>query len=808
MDRYICIHGHFYQPPRENAWLEAIELQDSAYPYHDWNERITAECYARNAASRILDDEGWIEQIVNNYSRISFNFGPTLLAWMAAKSPDVYEAILEADRESINRFDGHGSAMAQAYNHLIMPLCNEQDKKTQVIWGIWDFEYRFGRKPEGMWLPETAVDIPSLEALAAHDIRFTILAPHQAGRVRPLSGGEWQNVENSSVDITMPYLQRLPSGREIAIFFYDGPISRAVAFEGILNSGEEFAARVMQGFIEDREGPQLAHIATDGESYGHHHTHGDMALAYALQYIESNDLAELINYAAYLERHPPTYEVEIYENTSWSCAHGIERWQSDCGCHSGGHPGWNQGWRAPLRESLDWLRDILIPAYEKNSAPLLADPWAARNNYIEVLRDRSPESLDRFFDRHAAKRLTDQERIDALKLLEIQRHALLMYTSCGWFFDELSGIETVQVIQYAGRAIQLAQHFCGEVLEPGFLEVLQKAHSNIPEHGDGRQIFENFVKPAMVDLQKVAAHYAISSMFEEYDEVTDIYCYEAGREETGYSEAGRARLTTGIVSVTSRILLESAVFEFGVLHLGDHSISCGVRSHQDRKKYDEMVKKLFAPFETADFPNALRVLDHHFPEYRSSLTTLFQDEQRNILDLILGSTLENIVASYRHIYDAHAPLAHFLRASHNPVPKALYHSGEVVLNADLRRAFEAEEINGEEIDLLLNRAQHAGIELDRQTLEYTLRKTLERLAFQLLENPEDIEILARLESAVGIAKPLPISVELRKMQDICSEIRNQIFDPMKEKAKLGKSDAKEWLDRFRALCELLILRIE
>jgi len=339
MERYICIHGHFYQPPRENPWLEVIELQDAAYPYHDWNRKITAECYATNAASRILDDQGQIIKIVNNYAKISFDFGPTLLAWMVKNTPDIYEAVLEADVESQKQFSGHGSAIAQAYNHIILPLANQRDKVTQVLWGIRDFEKRFCRLPEGMWLPETAVDLESLDILAELGIRFTILAPHQAHRVRPLGKDDWEDVSGGRIDPTMPYRLNLPTGRRIDLFFYDGPISRAVAFDGLLSRGETFAQRLLDAVSNDSARAQLVHIATDGETYGHHHRYGDMALAYALRYIEANELAQITNYGEFLQMHPPSHEVEIFENSSWSCVHGIERWRDNCGCTAGAHPG-------------------------------------------------------------------------------------------------------------------------------------------------------------------------------------------------------------------------------------------------------------------------------------------------------------------------------------------------------------------------------------------------------------------------------------------------------------------------------------
>ena len=511
--KYICIHGHFYQPPRENPWLEAIEVQDSAFPYHDWNERVTAECYAINAVSRALDQQGKITRLVNNYAGISFNFGPTVLSWMEHFAADAYQAILDADKQSLEKFSGHGSALAQAYNHMILPLANSRDKYTQILWGIKDFEHRFQRKPEGLWLPETAVDLESLDMMARLGIVFAILAPRQSQRVRALAGGEWQDTGEGKIDPGMPYRVSLPSGGVMNLFFYDGSLAKAVAFEGLLNNGEDFANRLLSGFPADTPDDRLVHIATDGESYGHHHHGGEMALTRALDYIESNGLARLTNYGQYLEQHPPTHEVEIIENSSWSCIHGIERWKSDCGCNSGGHAGWNQAWRAPLREALDWLRDSVGPAFEQAAKGLLSDPWAARNEYLDVVLDRSPEQIGGFLNRHAGRPLNLKEEITALKLMELQRHAMLMYTSCGWFFDELSGMETVQIIQYAGRVLQLAGQLFGGSLEPEFLDRLERAKSNIAEHKDGRLIYERFVKPAMLDLINVGAHFAMSSLF-------------------------------------------------------------------------------------------------------------------------------------------------------------------------------------------------------------------------------------------------------------------------------------------------------
>ena len=624
---YVCVHGHFYQPPRENPSLEAIEVQDSAYPYHDWNERVCAECYAPNALSRILDDQDRVIELVNNYAHMSFNFGPTLLSWMEEKAPKVYESIQQADKLSKEKFSGHGSAIAQGYNHIILPLANRRDKKTQVKWGIRDFEHRFHRKPEGMWLPETAVNIETLEVLAEHGIRFTILAPRQASRVRRKNGRKWVDVSGDRIDPSRAYTVQLPSRRTISVFFYDGPISQAVAFEGLLNDGQRFADRLLSGFSEARTWPQLAHIATDGESYGHHHHYGEMALTYALHHIETNKLAELTNYAEFLEKFPPDHFVEIIPDTSWSCVHGIERWRSNCGCNSGGHGGWNQEWRTPLRNALDWLRDNLATIFEARGTELLKDPWKARDDYIRVILDRSDESLKAFFGVHASHSLDGAEQVRSLKLLEMQRQALLMYTSCGWFFDELSGLETVQVIHYAARALGLAPECNRRELEPELIERLRTAKSNLPEHRDGALIYEKWVKPAFVDNERLAGHFAISSLFENYEAKSKIYCYQVERDKFAIEADGKLRLGQGQANFCSLITRECANFTFATVHLGEHNVIAGVlptNAEQD----ETLQKTLSEVFSRADTAEIIRVFDEAFHKRTFSLRSLFRDEQR------------------------------------------------------------------------------------------------------------------------------------------------------------------------------------
>jgi alpha-amylase/alpha-mannosidase (GH57 family) len=809
MDRYICIHGHFYQPPRENAWLELVELQDSAYPFHDWNERITAECYATNGMSRILDGFQNIDKITNNYAHISFNFGPTLLAWLAGHEPETYQAILDADKESQQRFSGHGSAIAQAYNHTILPLSNSRDKYTQILWGIRDFEFRFGRKPESMWLPETAVDMEVLEILAGFEIRFTILSPFQAKRARRLRGRVWRDASGGRVDPSTAYEVHLPSGKRIAIFFYDGPISQAIAFERLLERGENLSGRLLSAFSDARKWPQIVHIATDGETYGHHHKKGDMALAYALHHIESNNLAKLTNYGEYLERHPSKHEVEIWDRTAWSCVHGVERWNSNCGCNSGGYPYWNQEWRRPLREAFDWLRDTAAAKFEEKGRELFKDPWLARDEYISVILNRLPDNTDRFLKEQTTHELNQDERVTALKLMETQRHAMLMYTSCGWFFDELSGIETTQVIQYAARTIQLYQELFGEMIEPAFLDRLEQAKSNIPEHKDGRVIYEKFVRPAMVDRRKVAAHFALKSLFETPSEEAKVYCYRVQAEDLSVIDAGRSRLIVGRARVTSEITDESDAFAFGSVYMGNHSMNAGVRVYKDEQDLSTLRQELSDPFNRADFPEAIRLIDKHFGESTYSLRSIFHDDQRKIMNIIMKSTLADAETVYRQLYETHSPLMRFVSDLRAPLPRAFSIAAEFALNSSLRAAFEdVDNLDFTRINALLDEARANNVTLDGDTLGFALRKAIRRLSEQFLENPDDKELMKKLEAAAGLAQNLPFEVNVWRSQNNYYQLLQKVYPGWVERALADDPEAREWVEHFVTLGKNLSVKVE
>lgn len=807
MERFVCIHGHFYQPPRENPWLEAIEIQDSAHPYHDWNERITAECYAPNTASRQLDREGRIRGIVSNYARISFNFGPTLLSWMERFAPDTYRAILAADRQSIAWRSGHGAALAQVYNHPIMPLASLRDKRTQVRWGIRDFERRFCRFPEGLWLAETAADTETLEVLAEAGIRFTILAPRQARQVRRLGTSRWRDADGGRVDPSRAYRCRLPSGRSIDLFFYDGPISQAVAFEKLLESGERFAQRLLSGFAGHRSHAQLVNIATDGETYGHHHPFGDQALGYTLGLIEGHGLARLTNYGEYLALHPPTHEVQIVEQSSWSCVHGVERWRSDCGCNSGGNPGWNQTWRQPLRKALDWLGEQLAAEYQRVAAGLLRDPWGARDDYIAAILDRSPENIDAFLQEQALRPPDDEEAATILCLLEMQRHALLMFTSCGWFFDELTGLETVQILQYADRAIQLAERCCDRRLTLPFLERLAPAASNIPALGDGAAVFRRFVEPARIDLVKVGAHYAVSSIFAEYDQETAIFSYRATREDLFTLAAGGIRLTIGRLFIRSTVTRKADRITFCSLYFGGHALNCGVRSFLGDSAYQEMKQEVSTAFQAGDFAAIIRLMDTHFGTHTYSLKDLFRDEQRHVLQLIIAGTLQEFEETFGSLYEGSRALMGFVRETGMPVPHRFLTTAETALNLQLQGLFSREQLATERLAEIL--AEMAGwqLQVDSVALEFSVRRRLEQAMLALAAAPLDRELLAELLGLLAALPSLPVTVNLWQTQNLCwSLLRAQAAALRFATAASGADNS--WSAAFRELGRLLNFDVE
>jgi alpha-amylase/alpha-mannosidase (GH57 family) len=761
--KYICIHGHFYQPPRENPWLEKIEIQESAHPFHDWNERIAYECYKPNTQARILDQYGRLRDVLNNYEHISFDFGPTLLSWLDRHDPETYQALLDADAVSVKRRSGHGNALAQAYNHMIMPLASSRDRLTQIIWGIEDFRRRYQRDPEGMWLPETAVDLQSLRIMATHGIKFTILSQNQARRFKLSPKQEWETFHNGAIDPSRPYLCRLSKKLSIAIFFYDGPISRAIAFEKLLDNGEELKDRLLNAFSTD-DRPQLINIATDGESYGHHHRFGEMALSYALKQLFRRHDVRVTNYGEYLALHPPKAEVEIIEDSSWSCAHGVGRWSGDCGCSISQKPEWNQKWRAPLREALDLLRDRADSLFEEQGRGIFKDPWEARNDYIQVLLENRPK-IGPFFKKHGLKQLRKEDRIKGLQLLELQRNRMLMYTSCGWFFDDVSGIESLQVLRYAARAIQIVYPFDPDVLED-FLSVLKNAKSNLRPHPTGDEIFREKIITQVSGLPRVAAHAAILSVFDGVPPRKRLYCYEIALHDFTKEQSGDRTLLVAAMTVLSRITTESMKLAVAAHYFGGVDVRCSVTDYISEYRYTTAKEELLEAFRSQSVTELGRKMDRHFSEAYYSVKDLFVEERRKVLNAVTGTMYEAEAGLFETHYRKNRDLAKLFVEQDAYLPDTFVAVARFSLNRRLIK--EVDKLsNGkfpEGLEAILQEAGFWKINLDLDELERLIRTRIVQLTGQLQASEGNVAVAAEIIMFLDLCERLECRIELGEAQ--------------------------------------------
>ena len=763
---FLTVHGHFYQPPRENPWLEAIEQQDSALPAHDWNERINNECYNPNSVSKIVDSKNQILNVVNNYEYMSYNFGPTLLSWMEEFAPMAYERIIKADMNSRKLHGGHGNAIAQVYNHMIMPLANERDKQTQVKWGIKDFEYRFGRAPEGMWLAETAVDDDTLRVLVENGIKFTILSPYQAQRIRKEGEDSWQDVSWGNIDPARSYRYYIKSapGKFIDLFFYDGAISKSVAFDELLKDGNKFVSRLKDGISTLRDYPQLINIATDGESYGHHTKFGDMALAYVMKLKVKDTGFVVTNYGEYLEKYRSNWEVEIKPVSSWSCFHGVGRWSDDCGCSTGGHPGWNQKWRKPLREALDYLRDETIAIFKKFGKKYYLNPELTRNNYINVILDRSETSIKNFQEEFFLPDLDTEQKVQAMELLEIQRQAMLMYTSCGWFFSEISGIETVQIMKYAARVMQLAKTFVKKDFEPKFLEILAEAKSNLPEFGSGKDVYERFVKPSVVTPKQIVSLWAISSLYTEIEDEENVYCYKIKKHSYKRVFKGNSQLVVGHIEVQSMVTLEKSNMMFALLQFSGGDFHCAIKEYSDN--FLETRKELIRTYLVSPLTEIIRTIDNYFGKEYFTLKDIFIEERRKILQTMLKGKLKSFANTYETMYNEGKGSIYHMQTLGLDIPKEFKISAQYVLTKQFNDLFvdskgflnsdilqQASDINFE--------AKRIGIEIDKtptaKIFSKKITQNVSRLAYaldlqQVEATLEVLDCIGKLELSVDIAE--------------------------------------------------------
>ncbi len=729
MKRAIIIHGHFYQPPRENPWLDIVLKQPSASPYHDWNERVNAECYAPNSVSRILNKQGKITRLVNNYNKISFNFGPTLMKWLMKHCPTVYSRIIKADRTSKVKHQGHGNALAQCYNHIIMPLANRQDKITQVLWGIKDFVFHFGRRPEGMWLPETAVDLETLDILATHGIKFTILSPHQADSVKPIEGKRWKKIDSGNIDVSQPYLQRLPSGREIVIFFYNGAVSHQVAFGDLLKNGDRFARRLLEEPLKSKKHPLLC-IATDGETYGHHHKFAEMALSYAIAKIEETEEAEITNFGEYLENTELHTEVRIKENTSWSCVHGIERWRSDCGCTTPTQQGWTQQWRAPLRKALDFLRDHLIKTFQEYGTDIFVNPWDARNNYIEVLLNR--DNKGNFIKNNIKPAVSKKDMDVAFKLLEMQKNALFMYTSCGWFFDEPSRPETIQILSYGLRAVELYEKITSKSLLNDFLEILSEGKSNISEIGTMADLFRKRVMPLLIDREDAA--------------LIGAFYFSTNPTEKTYKRGNLIinRESSTNITINNHYYKEKLHIEF-----------------TSTNEIFTAVVRVENP-DSADIRVAVEGSKQTY-----TLKDLIAEEKEHYMEELLNRKTEPFFSLQKRLYKELVPVLSFYHSSNSELPFTVKSTIEIVLHSVLVDILKRADFPA--LTDILSILQNVSLKLKAEEYEFLFRKFLER-NFKMIADKMDMALVEEAVQCIKACRRLDFPINLWTIQNIFYEM--------------------------------------
>ena len=815
---YITIHGHFYQPPRENPYINEIERQESAAPFHDWNARIHHECYRPNAFSRIERRDGKIVKIVNNYEYMSFNMGPTLLSWMEFHDRDTYQAILDADKRSADRLNGHGNAIAQVYNHIMMPLANWRDKLTQIRWGKADFQSRFGRKPDGMWLAETGVDYETLEALFLEGIKFIILAPSQAQRCRPMPTNEhpnpaWQEVGSAQIDPNRPYrcyLRRhrntssnvselgqfhLPADNDayIDVFFYDGPISRDMGFGDLLGNSHNFAKRINQAVRDDHRQSQLVSVATDGETFGHHKHFTEKTLSYAFVEEFPKHGWTVTNYAHYLSLFPPTYEAELKPATAWSCAHGVDRWQGGCECGGEGSD-YQLLWRRPLRDSLNWLRDHLATVFVDIGRKYFNDPWEARDRYIDVLQyslsegitEHSPV-LEQFFEQQCGSKVsTSSQRVDALRLLEMQRHSLLMFTSCGWFFEELSRPETVQILRYAARAIELAADVAGVLLEDEFIQRLAKAPSNLAEFKNGEGVYRQQVVTNRITLAQVAAQYALSSTLGNYARSQQIYCYTIQQQDYQLQRIGSMSLAIGQIQLVSGITQESVTYIFAVLHLGGDDFHCCIQPFTGRREYEEIKATLFKTLKQANTATVILAMSSNFSGEQFNLHHLFAEERHRILQQLADETLTRLDQLYEQVYRDNYGILISFRRDGLAVPPELQVAADIVLNnrltEQLKRLGTGEQLPNIGLDAVAIEAINLGCKFihaeDAELLENYILSQIKQLSQrQDIDEKSLLSYLNQIEESLAIASRLNLHLNLDLSQEAFLNYLSQRIAP-------------------------------
>jgi alpha-amylase/alpha-mannosidase (GH57 family) len=781
----FVIHGHFYQPPRENPWTQRIENQPSAAPLPNWNERIFRECYRPNAHARILDERGRVLRLVNNYRHLSFNIGATLLSWMEEHHPITYAQILEADRFSV-RHRGHGNALAQAFNHTILPLDHPRDQKTQIRWGRIDFERRFGRAPEGMWLSETAANAEVLELLMDEGVRFTVLSPYQAGRARPIGGHDWRDVREGRVDPTRPYrlFHRQTRDRYLDIFFYDGPKSKSVAFENVLSTSQRF----LDELIAHAPSDGLVLLATDGESYGHHTTFGDRTLAHAFEMEAPRRDLRFTNLAAYLDHRPPSDEIELAPGdddlgTSWSCAHGVGRWFRDCGCHTGGEPGWTQAWRRPLRSALELVREHAARIYEARMGAWMDDPWGARDAYIEVLGD-GPDAFETWARRWNRASPGSDALVQQRTLLEMQLQSMLMFTSCGWFFNDVSGIETVQVLHYAARCMDYLDELGERSPEREFLDALGESRSNRRDQGTAADIYRRTVPRARVTPRRAAAHLGISGLLEELPTRGEVglWTYDL----TGYQKetSGPFSLATGFVELVSRRTGRREDQAFAAVHLGGIDFYVAVRPGMARAAFEHKSSVLLEELDETSLAFLLRSVFESFGPHEFRLQDMLPGAGEAAASSVFRDLIERFTAVYSGLYRDHTRTLEMLHAAGFEIPSELRMAAEFTLKRQFEEEIQRQEQSREPKAYrraieIAEEIERRGYRVDRTASSHVFEQLISRSTVKALTRA-DLDAARATSELVDLVRRLQLPVSLEAAQEALVDSGSGVSEEVRE----------------------------
>jgi len=785
VDVFVIIHGHFYQPERENPWLGVVEREPSAAPFHDWNERIAGECYIANTVSRILDAKGRIDDIVNNFTYMSFNIGSTLFAWIEKHLPKTYDRIINADWASRGMNEGHGNAIAQPFDHIILPLASRRDRLTALRWGLADFRRRFLRPAEGVWLPEAAVNEEVLEDLIDLDIGFTILAPHQARRIRRIGSRQWRDVQPHELDTSAAYRyfsKNRRGGRGyVDLFFFHGQLSTSASFEHILTNADHFSARIEKAALAMRRpdtGAVLVNIATDGETFGHHEPFADMCLAYLFKEVAPMKNFRITNYAAFLAANPPQYEVELALGedglgTSWSCAHGVSRWRRDCGCVTGGRPWWHQRWRAPMRKGLEDLQHRIDETYQKAAEPFLRDPWRARDEFVEIIFDRSAEAVDAFLERHRKKDLAPADRSTVLRLLEAQRWALAMFTSCGWFYSDISGIEALQNLKFAARAAQCAQPFADGSLEKGLLAELERAPSNLPEFGTGRNVYERWAKRSAFGLDTAVACYAITLLTTGQPGLFRPFNYtisEIKREEL----AAEGKALVGLVEICDSRTCEQSLLAYYATESGMTDVRAYVRPVAGEAEYGKLREQV-ACVEKAQLPDIFESGYYSWNDFVPEVAT-------GVMEFLVEESLNEIRRRFDEIYAEREELFEAYVAAGVELPtevRGLIAAtlGNLLHREILKRRGEWSLSNFARALELCEQAKRFGVELETTRISAVLTEDAIAEA-QRLKGDLTVERFEKLVDLMAVVRKLGVRIRNDIVENIVIEILEESVIPM------------------------------